>query len=241
MGDATTFIYGLCDPRTGYLRYVGKANSPRVRLYRHHCVGPQKNHRHDWLLNLKKNGLKPEMFIVEEVPVDQWEEAERFWICYFRSIGCPLVNATGGGDGVSNVTDETRAKLRAIALSRPKPSLATRLKMSKSLKGKPGPWKGKVHPSRGKKRSSEFREMRRKMRTGKKASASTLIKQRQVFYESVNTAEYREKMSSSIKEWWRKRKEAKKQIDSALHSPQAAVASADNNKHHQQQTASPQT
>lgn len=82
----TVSIYGLCDPRTGCLRYIGKANRPKVRLYHHHCCGPKKNHRTDWLNNLKNNGLKPEMFTLEEVEERDWQEAERFWISYFRSL-----------------------------------------------------------------------------------------------------------------------------------------------------------
>lgn len=45
-------------------------------------------------------------------------------------------NATGGGGGVSQVTPETRLKLREIALARPKPSDETREKMSRAHKGK---------------------------------------------------------------------------------------------------------
>ncbi len=129
------FIYGLCDPRDGCLRYIGKANNPTIRLYRHHCPGNKKNHRTDWLNSLKKSGLKPEMFIVEQIPASEWEEAERFWICYFKTIGCKLVNSTGGGDGVSMVTEETRAKLRTIALARGPHSEETKAKMSLAHKG----------------------------------------------------------------------------------------------------------
>jgi hypothetical protein len=47
--------------------------------------------------------MRPEVFVIEELPkdssYDQLDEAERFWIAYFRFIGANLTNATDGGDG----------------------------------------------------------------------------------------------------------------------------------------------
>jgi hypothetical protein len=53
-----------------------------------------------WFRSLQAKGLKPEIFEIEAVPEgESWQEAERFWIAYFRSLGANLVNETPGGDG----------------------------------------------------------------------------------------------------------------------------------------------
>ncbi len=190
---STTFIYGLCEPDTGYLRYVGKSNDPKKRFANHLCP-IDKSHRTSWIKNLKTRGLRPEMFIIEEIDRSSWEEAERFWICYFKAIGCPLINATLGGDGVSGVTEQTKEKLRAYAKIRPSMGLAGREKLSRlhsgnkyrlgqkgtsSLKGKKI---SETHRLRiiaaliGRKVSPESREKIRLGNLGKHAAASKRCK-----------------------------------------------------------------
>lgn len=176
--SATTFIYGLCDPRTGFCRYVGKADDPEVRLYRHRCSDGKKCRRVSWLKSLKSQGLKPEMFVFEEVPIADWQQSERFWIEYMRFLGCSLVNSTTGGDGGKKVSDATREKLRQIALARPKPSLETRLKMAAAHTGKPHPnsgWK-LPHPNKGKNISESHRLKIVKALIGRNVSPETRLK-----------------------------------------------------------------
>lgn len=97
----TTFIYGLCDPLTQQLRYVGKANRPDVRRYQHieSRALIKKTHKNHWIKSLMVKGKRPEMFIIEEASRDDWKDAEQFWISYFKSIGADLTNTTCGGDG----------------------------------------------------------------------------------------------------------------------------------------------
>jgi hypothetical protein len=102
--DRTTFIYGLVDPRTQELRYVGKTVLNPVRRVMVHSwrarTAPHKRHSMAWLLSLEKAGFAPDVFIIEEVPPDDdWIEAEQFWIAYFRMIGADLCNHTSGGEG----------------------------------------------------------------------------------------------------------------------------------------------
>jgi hypothetical protein len=103
--DKPTFIYGLVDPRTKELRYIGKTVlSPDRRLSTHLWraeAQPEKRHSMAWLLGLKRAGIRPEVFVIEEIaPGIDWVEAEQFWIAYFRMIGADLCNHTVGGEGV---------------------------------------------------------------------------------------------------------------------------------------------
>ncbi len=89
-------IYGLCDPTTGQLRYIGKANDLSDRLKRHLRCKLTKTPVQCWIAKLVRGGSKPEAFEIESA--DNWIEAERFWIAYFRSLGAALLNLAPGGN-----------------------------------------------------------------------------------------------------------------------------------------------
>jgi hypothetical protein len=113
ISQPTTFIYGLCDPTTEQLRYVGMSKHPTERRYQHVCAShlTKSCHKNHWIKSLLSKGLRPEVFVIEEVPSSRWQEAERFWIAYFRSIGANLTNSTIGGDGAGEMSAETRKKI----------------------------------------------------------------------------------------------------------------------------------
>jgi hypothetical protein len=68
-----------------------------------------------WIQSLRQNSLVPRIMLLQDVPNDQWATAERYWIAYYRSLGCPLTNGTDGGEGkLGHPTSvATRAKLSA--------------------------------------------------------------------------------------------------------------------------------
>ena len=75
-----TYIYGLVDPETDKMRYVGKSNNPKVR-YHYHLADKNTNpHKTAWIRGLSERGLKPKLVIIEETTQKQWEERERYWI-----------------------------------------------------------------------------------------------------------------------------------------------------------------
>jgi len=98
----TTYIYILIDPTTNYIRYVGKTNNPKQRFQNHKNKGRDKNtHKRNWINQLRANNTNPIMEIIDEVPIDSWKYWEKFWIGYYKLIGCNLVNYTNGGDGLT--------------------------------------------------------------------------------------------------------------------------------------------
>lgn len=92
-------IYGLIDPRTGMLRYIGKTDNISHRMISHHSFRTPSTHKECWLHELRQLLIGPEVFIVENVNCDNWEEAERYWIEQFKFMGADLTNGTNGGDG----------------------------------------------------------------------------------------------------------------------------------------------
>jgi hypothetical protein len=68
------FIYGLADPGTMTVRYVGKSANPKAR-FSSHLSGQSYRLRH-WLRSL--NGVKPRLLILLRVePGEDCSEAER--------------------------------------------------------------------------------------------------------------------------------------------------------------------
>lgn len=104
-------IYGLFDPTTGQLRYIGQTNNPKKRL-RDHCRPANlkdNSYKSNWIKSL---GTKKPIMQVLEIFDNPYvlEEHEDFYIEYFKSLGCKLTNSTKGGKGTIGYihTPETR-------------------------------------------------------------------------------------------------------------------------------------
>ncbi len=98
-------VYGLFDPRTGKLRYVGKSTFGVKRIRRHWAASTLENPRNrcrtkNWCLSLLAQGLEPQGQVLEVCSsVAEVADAEVFWIGYFRMIGACLLNHDRGGAG----------------------------------------------------------------------------------------------------------------------------------------------
>jgi len=91
------YIYGLRDPLTDEIRYIGKANNPKLRFSYHMACNDVNRHKVNWILSLKELKLKPEMVILEKTNEQEWEEREKHWIKYGRDNGWRLTNISDGG------------------------------------------------------------------------------------------------------------------------------------------------
>jgi len=94
------FIYALSDTRNNQIRYVGKANNPEDRYTNHFNSARDKNtHKRNWINSVRKDGLRPELIIIDEVPKSEWVYWEKFYISLFKTWGFSLLNYTEGDDG----------------------------------------------------------------------------------------------------------------------------------------------
>lgn len=98
----TTFIYTLLDPISNIVRYVGKSNNPKKRLYEHlrNCYS-SINYKNNWIKSLLSKNTKPILNIVDEVFLSDWEFWEKFWIFKYKKEGYNLTNTDDGGLGLS--------------------------------------------------------------------------------------------------------------------------------------------
>jgi hypothetical protein len=121
---APVTIYALVDPRSGELRYVGKTSLTVERRLSAHASNVRRglhSHKHHWLRDVMRAGLEPSTAVLEVVPPgDDWIEAEKFWIGYFRFLGARLVNQCDGGQGTSGISfsAEHRERLRVSHLGK---------------------------------------------------------------------------------------------------------------------------
>lgn len=220
----TTFVYALCEPDTGEVRYVGKANNPKQRVW-DHLKERRHTHKNNWINSLKRRGLRPKLELLLEVSRDEWEYWEREMIVLFRAEG-RLVNATSGGEsgvGGNNrgkpMHPNTRAALQTYNANK-KISLETRARMSESAKRRPANFK------KGSKHSEETKQKISASKTGKcsgengsffgkKHSPEALEKMRvsslgrQTFTGCRHSEESKEKMSQAQRKNWAKRKSSK--------------------------------
>jgi predicted GIY-YIG superfamily endonuclease len=116
-------VYGLIDPRTQELRYIGYS-SDYLERYKEHLFRSNlklKTHKNNWINSLLNLNLKPELIVLEEASSEaDGLQKESDLIAYYKYIGCDLTNGTLGGDGRYGFITTAEVKL----------------KISQSMKGK---------------------------------------------------------------------------------------------------------
>lgn len=170
------YIYALRDPFTQEIRYIGKTINLQERL-RTQCNEKSNTYRCHWIQMIIAKGKKPIQVILEELPNNaDWQQAEKDWILNGKKEGWKLTNTTDGGDGVLNLSGESKERM-----------LKT--------------WKGRKHSpesiikigaaSRGRKHTEEYKKMmkdkmsvrvftethRNNLSTGRKKLSEDQIKQ----------------------------------------------------------------
>lgn len=180
------YIYGLYDPRTDACRYVGKTINLRQRFYGHvkYLAQDYKSH---WINELKHEGLKPTMRVLEEIHNSDdtdWQHRERYWIGRMLIEGCRLTNLDSGGIAGCRKSEASREKNRIAALGK-KRTPESLAKLSSSLRGRPV--------------SQETRDKIRNSQLGKFVSEETRSKIRAARAKQIITPETRAKLSAISK------------------------------------------
>lgn len=142
---ATLLIYGLVDPRSGEIRYIGKSSRGLKRPRQH--ARPQAlvadTYKNRWLREVLAAGCSYTIVVLEELEsADLLDEAERRWIAHGRAEGWALTNGTAGGDGGDarsgmKASEATRERMRAIARARP-PETRKRISEANRRRGSVG-------------------------------------------------------------------------------------------------------
>lgn len=85
-------IYGLSDPRNDVFQYIGKSTVGSKRAIQHLSKSHNKN-VNDWIIELNKYFLYPNVYIIEEVDdINLLADREKYWIDYYLEINPNLLN-----------------------------------------------------------------------------------------------------------------------------------------------------
>ena len=128
MDNSKTFIYALVDPRDLLIKYIGKADDPYDRLYKHMTpfALKTKTRKNSWLKSLKDKKLKPIVEIIDTIDNTEWGFWERHYISLYKSWGFNLTNdphCEGGEAGPrkfgsdNHMTKPEFRKMRSEAMS----------------------------------------------------------------------------------------------------------------------------
>lgn len=91
-------IYALEDPQTGLIMYVGYTSNIDLRLKQHLQSAKQTGTpKEQWLAELKQLNLQPKVIELEEIAIEDCNNAEIRWIEHFRQKGHKLTNGSKGG------------------------------------------------------------------------------------------------------------------------------------------------
>lgn len=96
-----SFVYGLVDPQSLEVRYLGKTTAGLKRPLSH---GRPSSIRldfpvHRWISSLRRRCSDFAVVILEHGAPLELDDLERFWISQGRGLGWRLLNVTSGGEG----------------------------------------------------------------------------------------------------------------------------------------------
>lgn len=137
VSDSRLFVYGLIDPRTGLIRYIGKSTNGERRAKRHAfpsvLASDGNRHKVSWIRQLQAEGLSYGITLLDVLPDGDstgLAELEQYWIAKGRMAGWPLVNLAKGGEGGSGPkSPETRARIRSSLKQSPLYAAASRARV----------------------------------------------------------------------------------------------------------------
>lgn len=90
--ERVTYIYGLADPDTGEVLYIGKADDPQRRFVEH-LADRSDTRKARWIADLRDHGREPTLVVFQGVPFASWRDVEAHWIrAYVALDDDPLMN-----------------------------------------------------------------------------------------------------------------------------------------------------
>lgn len=90
------YIYGLMDPYTFWIRYIGQSDNPK-RRYKEHISDDSDTLKCQWIKALHRRGAQPILVILDECTESEVDSLERWWIKFGMEKKYSLTNSTFTG------------------------------------------------------------------------------------------------------------------------------------------------
>jgi hypothetical protein len=118
--EPTNLIYGLIDPRSRLIRYVGMSSCGMRRPKQHRSTSCPNTYCRRWVQQLQELRLDYEIVVLETVSnAADLSQAECWWIAFGKACGWPLTNLTaGGGPSEAAITEQRRRREARAAAAR---------------------------------------------------------------------------------------------------------------------------
>lgn len=106
-------IYGLVDPETFEVRYIGRTINLKSRLKGHSASDAANKAKREWVADLKGRSLKPSAVVLEVCgDILAAGDAEEKWVDLGRQLGWRLLSGSGrrgnsGGTGIPRQPGDT--------------------------------------------------------------------------------------------------------------------------------------
>ena len=197
IGTRLGIIYGLMDPETLIVRYVGKTIQPLEKRFGQHLKATHTAHVVSWITSVKTRGLLPQIVVMEELPnttAEQLNERECWWIFYGRLCVWDLTNLTDGGDGPGAIKEGSRT-WPAKGTSKSPEHVAAMV----AAKNKPEAIEANKKLHTGRKRSEETRARIGAKSKGRIPNEATRLKLSLAKQGRVVSEETRKKLSNAHK------------------------------------------
>lgn len=162
-----SFIYGLIDPDTNYLMYIGQTiqGFRRITEHYHKCNFINKNTKKRspsklWISNLRKQDKCFKVIYLEYTESSKLNEAEEYWISFIKASGGNLLNYSqnnGFTNTIKQVTLEDRIKI-SLATKEAMNNPITREKCRKNRAKQPAPNTGRKFPQEFKDKISKAQD-----------------------------------------------------------------------------------
>lgn len=99
MVKKTHYIYGLIDPLTDQLRYIGRTNNLNSRLSQH-ITKPCSDEMSNWIKDLASYNERPRMITLQACDGLDPKKTEASWIKVASYLGAALINGEGSVKGL---------------------------------------------------------------------------------------------------------------------------------------------
>lgn len=175
------------------IRYVGVThhNDASVRLKQHIYAAQKRKSKYPvyfWMRKHIADGEEVAVTVLEQdLTNEEALDKEQFYILKFKAQGHCLLNATDGGRGLLNPTQETRAKISKAHKGKPKSEEQRKIMAAHARNHSPEARKKMSEANKGRKVSQETRKKMSEARKGKKP------------HPNASSPEARAKISKALK------------------------------------------